>query len=224
MPLDYQKSTEEFQLGIWRLDESLEELHGLLRLSEKNLEVLNSFKSEYRKREWLTVRVLLSVLLSSANNTIKYDPGGKPFLANSDYSISISHTKNFVAVILSKNAGVGIDLETIQPRIEKIAKRFVTKEEESFIESDKRIDYQHVIWGTKEVLFKIYGIGELHFLNNIWVEKFTLREKGELTGRIVKDNFNKSYKVFYEKFHNLMLVYAGEAVNESSAKVKESHS
>ena len=210
MPLDYQKSTENFQLGIWRLDESLEVLLGLLKLSEAGLERLHSFKSEYRKREWLTVRVLLKVLMPSANVTIQYDVNGKPHLVNSDHSISISHTKNFVAVILSKNGGVGIDLETIQPRIEKIAKRFVTKEEENFIEPSKRMDYQHVIWGTKEVLFKIYGKGELHFLDNIQVEKFTLSENGELTGRITKGSFDKAYKVFYERRNKLMLVFAND--------------
>jgi 4'-phosphopantetheinyl transferase len=208
MPLDYQKSTEEFQLGIWRLDESLEELQSLLKLSLSDLEIIHFFKSEYRKREWLTVRVLLKVLMPSVTTSIQYDENGKPHLLNSGYSISISHTKNFVAVILAKKAGVGIDLETIQPRIERIAKRFVTSEEENFIEPEKKIQYQHVLWGTKEVLYKIYGKGELDFLDHIKVEKFILSEKGGLTGRIVKGDFNKSYLVFYEQVHNLMLVYA----------------
>ncbi len=225
MPLDYQKNTEQFQLGIWRLDESLQELHNLLRLSEIDLTTLNNFKSEYRKREWLTVRVLLKVLLPAEATAIEYDSNGKPHLVNRDHSISISHTKNFVAVILSKNTGVGIDIETIQPRIEKIAARFVTKEEERFIEPSQKLDYQHVIWGTKEVLFKIYGKGELHFLDNILTEKFILRERGELTGRINKGGFSKSYNVFYEKMHNLMLVYAIDfPVTKESVPLDRAHS
>jgi 4'-phosphopantetheinyl transferase len=214
MPLDYQKSTDEFQLGIWRLDESLEDLYSLLTLAQKDVKTIGRFKSEYRKREWLTVRVLLKVLMPSAKLSIEYDAKGKPHLINSDYSISISHTKNFVAVMLAKNANVGIDLETIQSRIEKIAKRFVTGEEENFIGTDKKTEYHHVIWGTKEVLFKIYGKGELHFLNHIRVEKFTLHEKGELKAGIIKDNFSKAYKVFYERRNELMLVYAVESVHD----------
>ena len=217
MPLDHQQSTEEFQLGIWRIDESLEELLGLLKLSETDLSTLRGFKSEYRKREWLTARVLLKVLSPSGQLTVAYDTSGKPYVVDSAFKVSISHTRNYVAVILSTQSEVGIDLETIQSRIEKIAGKFVSEEEEQFIESNKKLDYQHVIWGTKEVLYKIYGKGELHFLNHIHVEKFRLQEKGELMAKIIKGDFTRRYKVSYEKIRNLMLVYA------LNAKVMESH-
>lgn len=209
MPIDFHKSTTEFQLGIWRMDESLDELHRMLRLSASDLLTLDQFKSEYRKREWLTARVLVSqLLLSTTEINIAYNTNGKPRLVNSKYSISISHTKNFVAVLLSEKAHVGIDLETIQPRIEKIAKRFINLQEEKFIETDKKMVYQHVIWGTKEVLFKIYSKGELNFLENLHVRKFQLKGQGEITGVIVKDNFKKQLNVFYVQWNNLMLVYA----------------
>jgi phosphopantetheinyl transferase len=211
MPLDYQKTTGQMQIGIWRMDESLEKLHAFLHLSGIDGSELSDFKSEYRKREWLTTRVLLKVLLPSEHPLIIYDSNGKPHLKNSVYSLSISHTKNFVAIILSKNSGVGIDLETIQPRIKHIAKKFVTKEENEFIEEDRKLDYQHVIWGTKEVLFKIYGKGGLNFLDHIHVDNFKLEDHGQLTARISKPGFSREYIVFYERFHNLMLVYANDA-------------
>ena len=178
MPLDFHKSSDGFQLGIWRMDESLEELHQLVTLSDSDTLTLAGFKSEYRKHEWLTTRVLAKQLLSSLQEvTISYNANGKPRLVNSMYSISISHTKNFVAVLLSKHHAIGIDIETIRPgRIEKIATKFVTQEEENFIETEKKILYQHVIWGTKEVLFKIYSKGELHFLTNLRVRKFHFEE------------------------------------------------
>ena len=210
MPLDFHKSSEEFQLGVWRMDESLDALHQLVTLSDSDQLTLAGFKSEYRKHEWLTTRVLAKQLLSTSGEiTIAYNANGKPLLVNSRYSISISHTKNFVAVLLSTHLHVGIDLETIRPgRIEKIAKKFVTEQEENFIEEDKKILYQHVIWGTKEVLFKIYSKGELHFLSNLHVRKFRLEEKGQLTGEIEKENFKQEFKVFYEMLNDLMLVYA----------------
>lgn len=209
MPLNFQKRSEDFQLGIWRMDESFDELLRMLVLNEPDRNVLNTFKSEYRKLEWLTTRVLLKEFLaSSETGSIVYESNGKPRLVNSSLSISISHTKNFVALLIAKSAGAGIDLETIQPRIEKIAKKFVTKQEEIFIDENKKQNYHHVIWGTKEVLFKIYGKGELNFLEHLHAEKFILKDTGELTGRITKDDFKKEYRIFYEKLDNLMLVYA----------------
>ncbi|MCX6291117.1 MAG: 4'-phosphopantetheinyl transferase superfamily protein [Bacteroidetes bacterium] len=209
MPLDYQIKSEKFSLAIWQMDESLEELQGHLNLSAGDSDTLNHFKSEYRKREWLTTRVLVKKLLSSKEEVrIDYQPNGKPFLIESDYSISISHTKNYVSVLLSKSGAAGIDLETIQPRIEKISKKFVTADEEKFIEKEKRITYQHVIWGTKEVLFKIYGDGNLNFLEHLHVDKFVLNDCGELTGSIIKGTFRNDYRVFYERRDSLMLVYS----------------
>jgi 4'-phosphopantetheinyl transferase len=216
MPLFLQQHSDDFLLGLWKMDETLDALQKMLSLSPSDVRTMTGFKSEYRKREWLTTRVLVKNLLpASSHFSIAYHENGKPFLVDSFYCISISHTKNYVAVILSKSESAGIDLETIQPRIEKIAMRFVTSEEELFIEIDKKIIYQHVIWGTKEVLFKIYGKGELNFLKHLHVESFQLKDKGELTGKIVKQNYKKEYRIFYQRMEGLMLVYAmSDKVNQ----------
>jgi 4'-phosphopantetheinyl transferase len=209
MPLEYHKHSKEFQLGIWQMNESIDELNQRVSLSASDQATLAGFKSDYRKQEWLTTRVLVKQLLSTSEEiSITYNSNGKPQLVNSQYSISISHTKNFVAVLLSEKEHIGIDLETIQPRIEKISKKFITPEEEKFIEPDKKLIYQHVFWGTKEVLFKIYSKGELNFLENLKVRKFSFAEKGELKAEVIKENFRKEIHVFYEKWNDLMLVYS----------------
>lgn len=209
MPIYFHKNKPDFQLGIWRMDEPLEELLSMLKLNSAEIATFNSFKSVYRKREWLTTRVLLKKLRTDPkNSTIVYDLNGKPQLHNSEFSISISHTKDFVSVLLSKYVSAGIDLETIQPRIEKISKRFISKQEEMAYDENNKLDYMHVIWGAKEVLFKIYGKGELNFLENLSAEKFQLKEKGVLKGSITKSGFKKEYEINYEKLDNLMLVYA----------------
>ena len=209
MPIYFHKNEQDYQLGIWRMDESKEDLRSMLELSESDLDMYESFRSEYRKREWLTTRVLLKKLLAPAVIvTIEYDMNGKPQLFDSEFSISISHTKNFVSVLLAKYAGAGIDLETIQPRIKNISKKFITRQEEMSLTGNDNLDCMHVIWGTKEVLFKIYGKGELNFLENLSASKFQLKEKGILKGKIMKDDYKKEYSINYEKLDNLMLVYA----------------
>jgi len=208
MPLFFHTDSAAFQLGIWQMDEPLDALEKELQLSVEEQGTFQAFKSEYRKREWLTTRLLDKTLLSSPSVNIAYDSNGKPRLVNSDQFISISHTKNFVAVLLGRQASVGIDLETIQPRIERIAKKFVTAEEEQFIEAEKKIRYHHVIWGAKESLFKIYGKGELNFLEHLHTDKFIYNSKGELSGRIEIGSFRKQYRIFYEELNGLMLVYA----------------
>mgnify|MGYP000016543064 CR=1 FL=1 len=61
--------------------------------------------------EWLAVRVLLYTL-SGEEKEIAYHPSGKPYLADASASLSISHTKGYVAVVLGlPGREVGIDIE-----------------------------------------------------------------------------------------------------------------
>ena len=89
-----------YQWGIWKTEESTEELLALLPDPERYEQQLTRFSSPHRKLEWLSVRVLLYQLLGE-EKIIEYAPSGKPRLADSSYFISISHTRGYVAVILS---------------------------------------------------------------------------------------------------------------------------
>ena len=99
-----------YQWGIWKTEESTEELLALLPDPERYEQQLTRFSSPHRKLEWLSVRVLLYQLLGE-EKIIEYAPSGKPRLADSSYFISISHTRGYVAVILSPRSEVGIDIE-----------------------------------------------------------------------------------------------------------------
>jgi phosphopantetheinyl transferase len=82
-----------------------------------------------RQSEWLTVRVLLKNLLGEEKQ-ILYTDSGKPYLADSSYFISISHTQGHVAVALDEKDPVAIDIEHISPRVERIRSRFMSEAEE----------------------------------------------------------------------------------------------
>src|SRR5689334_17381346 len=101
MALYHHKESSDFQLGIWKMEESLSQLHSMVQLSATDETTFNNFKSAYRKSEWLTTRVLVQQLLASPDVHIAYHSNGKPKLVNSDHAISISHTQDFVAVLLS---------------------------------------------------------------------------------------------------------------------------
>ena len=200
------------RLAIWHMTESLKELEDFLDLIPEHESKLSNFSYDKRKLEWICSRALVKVLIPQIQQiNIIYDINGKPHLESqndkTNYHISISHSKDDVAVMVCKDEPVGIDLETINDRILKISKRFINEGEMSAIKEDSMIDHMYVLWGAKEVIYKLYSIGELSFHNEIFIEKFSYEGKGELKGFILKDNFAKSYSVNYEKINNLMLVY-----------------
>lgn len=143
------------QWGVWKMEESLEDLLSLLPdLRRKACEQeLLRFTSEHRKKEWLSVRVLLYSMLQK-DKEIGYSPEGKPQLTDHSFFISISHTKGYVAVILDTVSPVGIDIEQYGRRVHRVADRFVRSDEsiEAYQEDTTWSILLH--WSAKETIFK----------------------------------------------------------------------
>ena len=153
MPVFKQYTENSYRWGIWKTSESLEEMLALLPHKGKYEEGIGKFAAGSRRLEWLAVRVLLYTMLGEEKE-IRYYSNGKPYLADGSFSISISHTKGYVAVILSSVAPVGIDIEQYGQRVKRVYDRF--------IRSDERVEpYQGdetwsmlLHWSAKETIFK----------------------------------------------------------------------
>ena len=89
-------------------------------------EHVSKMRSKRRVVEWLTSRVLLYELLGE-EKIIDNRPDGRPFLIDGSYKISISHTKEYAAILLHKQFSVGIDVETISGRVSKLADKFISE-------------------------------------------------------------------------------------------------
>src|SRR5437016_3363027 len=98
MPLYWRKNGDQFQIIIWKVEEEVEELLSQSSLSATETAQLNSFQSHYRKKEWLCTRIMLKLLYPDGEQNIVYDEFGKPHLQNRGNEISVSHTKDFVAL------------------------------------------------------------------------------------------------------------------------------
>ena len=203
MPLFYSLEENNFQLAVWKMDEELEALLGMAALTGPDLQRLNSFTHEPRKKEWICIRMLLKKL--GYSSSIAYLETGKPFLENSKSNISISHTRDYAGIILSDSSVAGLDLERINPRIEKIAHKFLSKEEASHLPEAKRLEHLFVIWGVKEVLFKMHHVGELLFKDHLSVMPFNFQTKGTVEASIHKGNFQKDFFLEYQLVNDLLI-------------------
>ena len=208
MPIVYKEDTADYSIGIWQSTETFEELLQIEPLNQADLDKWTLFQSDKRKREWLTVRVLLSKLFPDQKlPIITYDGQGKPSLDIST-AISISHTKEYIAIIITSKASAGIDLEGIRESITVLAPKFINEEEEQSLPVENRIEHLHVLWGAKEVLYKLYGRGELDFRANLHVEVFSYNNKGTIIARIKKDELHIKHHINYELWQNMMLAHS----------------
>ncbi len=81
---------------------------------------------------------------------LEHNEDGKPIIE--DYHISISHTLGYVAVILSREYEVGIDVEYVSDRVNRISSRFL-RDDEVFTDI---IDIL-TAWCAKETMYKLFS-------------------------------------------------------------------
>ena len=148
--LVFREHINEAELIIWRMDETLEEL---LDMSQHHYDhEIENLSNEVRKKERIISRFLLETLVSRKVE-VKYADSGKPFCDGVHFSIS--HTKNFVAVIVS-NKPVGVDIEYKSDRIFRITEKFMHPDElKTLSECSEKQKFALICWCAKETVFKI---------------------------------------------------------------------
>ena len=149
------------ELIIWRMDETLDELMEL-SLHHYDHEI-ESISNEVRKKERIISRFLLETLVGKKVE-VKYADSGKPLCDGVHFSIS--HTKNYVAVIVGSDT-VGVDIEHKSDRIFKVTEKimhpdelntlssYTKNSEEKGIFSNDAQKFALLCWCAKETVFKM---------------------------------------------------------------------
>jgi 4'-phosphopantetheinyl transferase len=191
--------------AVWEIKEEENSLVKIASMKEDDFNTFSRITNPGRRMEWLAVRVLLKEFYPYAP-IINYRENGKPFLVNNSGKISISHSGKMVGIALNSSNNPGIDIEIIHPRIVKISSRFLNDTEKAYLGSQPTIEQLHIIWGAKEVLFKVYEHGGISFKDNFKIKPFTLSQKGKLDGII--DIHGKVIQVpmEYMNINNFILV------------------
>ncbi|MBQ1654394.1 MAG: 4'-phosphopantetheinyl transferase superfamily protein [Bacteroidales bacterium] len=130
------------------MEESEEQLHAMCDLCDEELCRIDNCKAPKRRIELLSVRALLKAV--GINQTIHYNDS-KPYLDNG--YISISHSADIAAIIYNPDYPVGIDIEKISPRIQRIATRAFSDEEIAAANGD--LEKLTILWNCKECVFKL---------------------------------------------------------------------
>jgi 4'-phosphopantetheinyl transferase len=195
---------ENGEVGIWKIEEEEPFFINQLSLSDEERQQLDK-KHQKLKIEWLASRHLVKEM-TNGQLCLK-DSLGKPYLPNSPLQLSISHSGQFAAVVTHQQS-VGIDIQKISPKIQKIAHKFVRLEEQPSLEETYFLEHLHVIWGAKEALYKAYGKKELDFKKHLALQPFQYQANGGQTeGVIRKDDYCEKFDVVYEKLEDYILVY-----------------
>jgi phosphopantetheinyl transferase len=215
MPVILNKIIDEHtRLAVWKIEETEEELLRGLQLKTHELDFIASLNNGKRLLHWLSTRLLLRTMLQT-NDYIdsRMDDQGKPYLVNGDYQISFSHSFDYASVMISKDKHVGVDIELIKDKIQKIKSKFLKPAELSGLPAKDSTLALYICWCAKEAIYKWYGKKGLEFKKHIDIYPFVPQDAGVVQAKAVLPEGEVLLQVPYFKVEeNYMLGYVAAAL------------
>lgn len=98
---------------------------------------------------------------------IKIADTRKPFLPDEAFHFSISHCGDYAAVVVSKEYRVGVDIEAITGKIERIIPKFLSDAEQQLLPTDAVSKNATLLWSVKESVYKWKSTGGVDFKKHI---------------------------------------------------------
>ena len=194
------------QVGLWQMTEGIDQF-------PKPKGVNISFRSDKRLKEELCVYALLTAMTGNDHLVIGHEPSGKPRLDG--WSVSVSHTRGWVAIILSTEFQVGIDVEYTSDRVSKVVDRFIREDEQR-----ETLSQQLINWSAKETVYKLFSEQKLDYfdmrLHDLPSEIDTVLDRdahvvlGGIAGSVLVDvlKTNGVATVHYELTPDYVLTYS----------------
>ena len=167
MPLVYQQNINALtKIGVWHIAET-EDFFAAVPLQKE-------ITHWHKRLQHLAGRFLLKELYPDFPlNLVKIATTRKPFLEDEAYHFSISHCKDYAAVLISKNQRAGVDIELVNAKIGTIIPKFLTDEECSLMPHSAIEKTATLFWSVKESVYKWQGAGGTDFKKHIRIQKFT---------------------------------------------------
>lgn len=175
MPMVYQQNINpSTRLGVWHINE--EESFFTTQVS-----VQRDITHPHKRLQHLAGRFLLKELFPDfPYSLVRIADTRKPFLENEAYHFSISHCGDYAAVMVSSDMRVGVDVELISNKVEKVKHKFLSPAEQNIIaslaggNSDLNKAVLTCTWSIKESLYKWFGVGEVDFIEHLHITNLNL--------------------------------------------------
>jgi 4'-phosphopantetheinyl transferase len=196
MLLEQKTSADGTLIGIWKIEETEEELLLLFDGKETVLHQIEPVSNPVKRCEKLAVRALLKTLTGYEKRII-YMPSGKPALSDRSFNISISHTKGYAAIALNKHKIVGLDIEAISNRACRINHRFMSIKEREALDKSNEAVVSLLNWSAKETVYKLMSKEGVDFQKEIFIAPFAI-DDNQLLATESHTDANKQFIIYFE--------------------------
>ena len=206
MPLFYEHINDFAKIAIWHIAEEKKFFLDKVPLQRE-------ITHPHKQLQHLAGRYLLQHLYPDfPYHLIEIADTRKPFLPNEEYHFSISHCGDYAAVIVSKDHRVGIDIELVTAKVERVKHKFLNAEEIELVNGqssviNSEIQILTLLWSCKEAVFKWYGSGGIDFKDDIHLNPFDLNnDEGMIKCEFVKEE-KIALSIRYKHFEGMSLAW-----------------
>ena len=196
MPLFFQLNINaSTKLAVWHIVEDENFFFEKVSIQRK-------ITHPHKRLQHLAGRYLLKYVFPDfPSELIEIAETHKPFLADEAFHFSISHSGDYAAVIVSRDKRVGIDVEMVSDKVERVKHKFLNAFEllalgDAYTSGNIPLT---VLWAAKESVFKWYGAGEIDFRECIKIPDPVASPSGKLSCIFLKESEIR-VKIFFKIF------------------------
>lgn len=158
---------DDSSIHFWKTTEDSNYFLDRMSWDDKQLMWLNSIHPQ-KKMEYMASRYLIYKITGKLDAHLYKDESGKLHFQEEGEYLSISHSGEYVALIVSKRPA-GVDVQRYQDKIFRITDRFLNPDEKAWLHS---IDAWNIsslctCWCIKEAVYKANGQKGIHFAKQI---------------------------------------------------------
>lgn len=139
----------------------------------------------HRRREWVAWRALLRERaerwgVGEQALRVAYSTSGEPLFEGLEGSISVTHSRRYVALARSWQGRCGIDIEQLDRNFERIEDKYISDAERQLPTADDE-RFRAAVWCAKEAMFKCVGREGVDFRRDLQIAEVDF-EGGSVRG------------------------------------------
>jgi len=201
MPLFYQHNINEHSsLAVWHIIEGEDFFLEKVPLQTKATH-------PHKRLQHLAARYLLQILEPGfPYHLIEIADSNKPVLAKEKFHFSLSHCGDYAAAIINEKELVGIDVEIITPRVERIKDKFLNQKEMDLLPACNP-KFLTLCWSAKEAMYKWHGKGQVDFKSNMIIDNLSYKEQQGILHARFQNEEKIDLEIAFRFFEELCLAW-----------------
>jgi 4'-phosphopantetheinyl transferase len=194
-------------LLLWKAEEESDWFKEQLILVPDLWKEYESLMNQTIRHRWLASRYAVQQVSQQSPLELIKDQSGRPYLGVEGKPVSLSHCEGFVAAIHA-DVSVGIDVERISSRVQKIKNYFMRDEELDLL----GIDNEPLIlaWSAKESIYKWLGEKHLGYKSQLCIRSINFMSQAMEIEINTKDHNLVQPVFFRQDFEKVFTWTVGE--------------